>query len=245
MKMENKKYKTTFTAAKVSRRSDEGYHKQYIQEKESQSDQAACLWIFRKKGRYFYHTVLPGSGFSMEVEITGKGLVKATVIDAETNEPYTLHLTDSASGSFITGVKMDYEQVLTDIAEHCFEPDVFKGTQTKAIIAYVRETYGDELEFLWAKTPDNAIWRRKDTQKWYAAVLTVSRSKLGLPSDEMAEIIDLRIEPEQMEATVDNKKYFPGWHMNKRSWYTIILDGSVPEEEIYNRIDRSYRLATK
>lgn len=198
-----------------------------------------------KKGRYFYHTVLPGSGFSMEVEITGKGLVKATVIDAETNEPYTLHLTDSASGSFITGVKMDYEQVLTDIAEHCFEPDVFKGIQTKAIIAYVRETYGDELEFLWAKTPDNAIWRRKDTQKWYAAVLTVSRSKLGLPSDEMAEIIDLRIEPEQMEATVDNKKYFPGWHMNKRSWYTIILDGSVPEEEIYNRIDRSYRLATK
>lgn len=140
---------------------------------------------------------------------------------------------------------MDYEQVLTDIAEHCFEPDVFKGIQTKAIIAYVRETYGDELEFLWAKTPDNAIWRRKDTQKWYAAVLTVSRSKLGLPSDGMAEIIDLRIEPEQMEATVDNKKYFPGWHMNKRSWYTIILDGSVPEEEIYNRIDRSYRLATK
>ena len=197
------------------------------------------------EGRYFYHTVLPGSGFSMEVEITGKGLVNATVIDAETNEPYTLHLTDSASGSFITGVKMDYEQVLTDIAEHCFEPDVFKGTQTKAIIAYVRETYGDELEFLWAKTPDNAIWRRKDTQKWYAAVLTISRSKLGLPSDEMAEIIDLRIEPEQMEATVDNKKYFPGWHMNKRSWYTIILDGSVPEEEIYNRIDRSYRLATK
>ena len=51
--MENKKYKTTFTAAKVSRRSDEGYHKQYIQEKESQSDQAACLWIFRKKGQIF------------------------------------------------------------------------------------------------------------------------------------------------------------------------------------------------
>ena len=79
-------------------------------------------------GKYSYHTVLPGSGFSMVVEITPEGLVKATVIDMETNEPYTLHLADSATGSFVTGVKMEYEQVLTDIAEKCFEPDIFKST---------------------------------------------------------------------------------------------------------------------
>ena len=195
--------------------------------------------------KYFYCTVLPGSGFSMVVELTRDGLVKATVIDTETNEPYTLHLTDGAVGSFIAGVKKEYEQVLTDIAEKCFEPDIFQCTQTKAAIAYVRQTYGDELEFLWTKFPDNAVWRRKDTQKWYGAILTVPRRKLKLSSDEVAEIIDLRIEPEQMSATVDYKKYFPGWHMNKRNWYTIILDGSVSIEEIYCRIDKSYRLATR
>lgn len=48
-----------------------------------------------------------------------------------------------------------------------------------------------------------------------------------------------------MSATVDYKKYFPGWHMNKRNWYTIILDGSVSIEEIYCRIDKSYQLATR
>lgn len=196
-------------------------------------------------GVYFYHTALPGSGFLMVVEITSDSLVKATVIDTETNEPYTLHLTHGAVGSFVTGVKMEYEQVLTDIAEKCFEPDIFKSTQAKAVIAYVRETYGDELEFLWPKFPDNAIWRRKETQKWYGAILTVSREKLGFSSHEPAEIIDLRIAPEQIDATVDNKKYFPGWHMNKRNWYTIILDGSISTEEICRRIDKSYRLATK
>lgn len=173
------------------------------------------------------------------------GLVQATVIDTETNEPYTLHLADNALGSFISEVRMEYEQVLTDIAEKCFEPDVFKSTQAKETIAYVRETDGDELEFLWTKFPDNAVWRRKDTRKWYGAILTVSRKKLGLSSDEVAEIIDLRLEPEQIDATVDNKRYFSGWHMNKRNWYTIILDGSVSKEEICRRIDRSYRLATK
>ena len=196
-------------------------------------------------GKYAYHTVLPGCGFSMVVEITRDGLVEAAVLDTETQEPYALHLTDGAVGGFVAGVKTEYEQVLADIAEKCFEPDIFKSPQTKAVIAYVRETYGDELEFLWTKFPDNAVWRRKDTQKWYGAILTVSRRKLGLSSDEAAEIIDLRMEPEQMDVTVDNKKYFPGWHMNKRSWYTIILDGSVPEAEICRRINKSYRLATK
>ncbi|HJH62947.1 MAG TPA: MmcQ/YjbR family DNA-binding protein [Firmicutes bacterium] len=196
-------------------------------------------------GMYSYHTVLHSSGLSMVVEIMPDGLVKATILDRETKDPYTLHLTDGAMGSFVTSVKMEYEQVLTDIAEKCFEPDIFKSAQAKAAIAYVRKTYGDKLEFLWAKFPNNAVWRRKDTRKWYGAILTVSRRKLGLPSDEEAEIMDLRIEPEQMDATVDNKKYFPGWHMNKRNWYTVILDGSVPTEELCHRIDRSYRLAIK
>lgn len=196
-------------------------------------------------GVYTYHTVLPGSGFAMEVEIDRDGRVKAAITDTETNEPYTLHLADGVSGGFVTGVKTDYENVLTDIAARCFEREVFKSTQAREIIRYVREAYGDELEFLWNKFPDNAVWRRKDTRKWYGAILTVSRGKLGQDSDEEAEIIDLRLEPEQMDATVDHKRYFPGWHMNKRNWYTMILDGSVPTDEICRRLDRSYILAVK
>lgn len=97
----------------------------------------------------------------MEIELAQDGLVTAVVMDPETKEPYTLHLSDRATGRFVTGVKLEYEQVLTDIAETCFEPDVFKSAQTKEIIAYVRETYGDELEFLWSKFPDNAVWRQE------------------------------------------------------------------------------------
>ena len=102
---------------------------------------------------FSYQTVLPGSDFSMTVEITWEGSVKATIIDTETGEPYTLHLSDSASGSFVGGVKMEYERVLTDIAEECFELDVFKSTQAKEVITYVREKYGNELEFLWKNFP--------------------------------------------------------------------------------------------
>ena len=37
----------------------------------------------------------------------------------------------------------------------------------------------------------------------------------------------------------------PGYHMNKRHWNTIILDGSVPDDEIFALIDDSYELVVK
>ena len=122
---------------------------------------------------------------------------------------------------------------------------MFKSKQAKEIIDYIRAKYGDELEFLWQKFPDNAVWRRKDNKKWYGALLIIPKSKLDAHSNEMVEIIDLRIKPEQVKATIDNKKYFAGWHMNKNNWFTIILDDSVPTSEICQRIGESYKLATK
>jgi predicted DNA-binding protein (MmcQ/YjbR family) len=34
----------------------------------------------------------------------------------------------------------------------------------------------------------------------------------------------------------------PGYHLNKRHWNTVTLDGSVPEEELQELIDHSYEL---
>ncbi|MDE7296593.1 MAG: MmcQ/YjbR family DNA-binding protein, partial [Clostridia bacterium] len=101
------------------------------------------------------------------------------------------------------------------------------------------------LAHLWAKFPSNAIWRRKDNQKWYGILLLLSKRKLGLEGDEIVEMIDLRIEPSEIDKLVDGKTYFAGYHMNKRSWFTICLDGSVPTQTIFEYIDNSYRLALK
>lgn len=199
---------------------------------------------FKKlKTSYKYTRTLLSSGFEMTVTITKSGKVSARVVEPDVGE-YTLHLTDSA-GSFVGSVRAEYEQTLGEIAYNCFEPDVFKSEQTLRLTEYVREKYGRELEFLWDRFEGNAVWRRGDTNKWFAAVLTVSRRKLGLSSDEVVEIIDLRLPPEEMAALVDGKCYFGGWHMNKKHWYTIILDGSVEFEELCRRVDASYALAVK
>lgn len=201
---------------------------------------------FEKAGTcYLYRQALSDSGFLLTVRITEQGEVSSEMIDPLSGEPYTLHLADNAVGRFVGAVKSQYEETLAEISAQCFDADAFQSKQANELINYVRNTYGDELEFLWEKFSGNAVWRRKDTKKWYAALLTVSKNKLGIESDACVEIIDLRILPEALADLIDHEQYFPGYHMNKKHWYTMILDGSVPYEELCRRIDESYLLAQK
>lgn len=198
-----------------------------------------------ENGEYVYRTFLLDGQFSLSVTIGPDKSLKTKLVDTATQEEYTLHLVDSACGAFVGAVRAEYEKILTKICEACFETQVFKSPYAHEVITYVRKTFGDELEYLWTKFPDNAIVRRKDNRKWYLAILTVSRRKLGLDSEEPVEILDLRILPEELSGIVDGKRYFYGYHMNKKHWFTICLDGSVPIEEIYEWIDKSYSLAKK
>lgn len=196
-------------------------------------------------GGYVYRTQICDNQMRLTVRINARGEVETEVFDTETEDPYTLFLVDGAAGEFVGKVRSDYIGVLEDIADKCFEKEVFKAAHTQSLIEYVRERYGDELEFLWEKTPDCAVWRRKDTNKWYAAILTVQYRKLGIEREGMVELIDMRMEPTELEKSVDNVTYFRGYHMNKKHWVTMLLDGTAPYDEIVRRLDESYTMAKK
>ena len=57
-------------------------------------------------------------------------------------------------------------------------------------------------------------------------------------------VIDLKDLPEDIEERIDGELFFKAYHMNKKHWYTICLDGRVSDEEIGELIDVSYRLAS-
>lgn len=200
--------------------------------------------FLREANAYIYETEILEGQFKLRAEVFADGEVKTELTDLSTGEPYTLHLIEGAGGAFVGAVRAEYGRVLEEISEKCFVDDVFKGDCAHAVINYVREKYGDELEFLW-KDFKNAVWRRKDNKKWYAAVLTVAKRKLGLDCDGLVAVIDLRTDPEVLSSLLDGKRYFPAYHMNKRHWFTMRLDGSVPAEEICCWLDKSYTLAKK
>ena len=191
---------------------------------------------------YYYHTSLLKNQFKMSVKINIDNSIFTEIIDTETNEPYVLYLIENRSG-YSEKVYKEYSEVLEKIKKKCFEDEIFKANYIKEIIAYVKNKYGDELEFLWEKSPKNAVVRRKSSNKWYAVILTIPKRKIGLESDEVIEVINLHNIPKEIEKLIDYKRYFPAYHMNKKHWCTICLDGTIELKEIYKKIDISYELA--
>ena len=192
---------------------------------------------------YCYHTSLLKNQFKMTIKINLDNSIFTEIIDTETNEPYVLHLLEMKRSGYSEKVYKVYSQILEKIQKECFEDEIFKANYTKEIVAYIKNKYRDELEFLWEKSPKNAVIRRESSNKWYAVILTISKRKLNLDSDEIIEVINIHNSPEEIEKLIDYKKYFPAYHMNKKHWCTICLDGTVELKEIYKLIDISYELA--
>lgn len=198
---------------------------------------------FQKRGEnYLYSASILGGSFLLHVTLSPESGIKTNLIERETGEEYVLYKTNSA-GPFVGQVRNAVFQVLSEIEARCYESGVFVFPQSAEIIRFVCETYGNELQFPFKNLPDCAVWRREDTQKWYGTLARLSGRKLGLPFDEITEILNLHARPENISALLQRKGFYPGWHMNKKHWFTIVLDGTVKNGEILSLIDESRRLA--
>ena len=61
--------------------------------------------------------------------------------------------------------------------------------------------------------------------------------------DEFPARLNLKCDPERaLDLRDAHESIIPGWHMNKRHWNTLILDGSLPARLVCELIDHSYDL---
>jgi len=116
-----------------------------------------------------------------------------------------------------------------------------KRVDRKEIFEYVKNQYGTIPEYLWSSSPDSAVLRHQNG-KWYAVIMNVEKSKLGLNGDGTVEIIDVKCDPEMTGIIIQTYGFLPGYHMNKQHWITILLDGTVGESKILDFLDMSYDL---
>ena len=55
--------------------------------------------------------------------------------------------------------------------------------------------------------------------------------------------VNLKCDPDEAEALrAEFTSIIPGYHMNKRHWNTVILDGTVPDDVVESMIYSSYEL---
>lgn len=195
----------------------------------------------KKQEGFIYQTVLFDQ---FEIVVTIKNKCLETCVLDEFHEEYILHHVASAQGSFVGKVREAYEEVLEKIEANCCEEKNSYSEGLQKIIAYVSLKYDDELEYLW-KNSKNAIWRRKDNHSWYGACLLVSKRKLGLNSDEIVEVINVRVQSDALENLIDHVHFFPAYHMNKKHWVSIVINESISIEEVCHYLELSYQLTKK
>lgn len=199
---------------------------------------------FEKRGENFVKSFdIIESQLSVSVSVKALRYLNYEVKDVLSGEPYVLHAIPYATGEFVGKVRSECDRIAGEVIKNCSDFNAPDAGQAGDIERYAAEKYGSRTEYLWPDTPENRILRRADNGKWYAAFLKVPCSKLGLPGADAADIIDLRGEPEKIASLIDGINYFPGYHMNKKHWFTIVTDGRLDTSAVCALLDGSYEIA--
>ena len=105
---------------------------------------------------------------------------------------------------------------------------------------FIRDSYGTEPDYPWIKHPGYRVFRHSGNQKWFALIMGVPRDKLGLRGTAILEVANLKCPPALIGSLLNERGFFPGYHMSKASWITAALDGSAADETIRILLDMSY-----
>ena len=93
---------------------------------------------------------------------------------------------------------------------------------------------------MWKKFPSDAVFKNPDTNKWYGVIMNIKRSKIDNKSDEYIDIMNIKLDKAKVWELLHQNGFYPAWHMNKKSWITIVMDDTLKDNEIINYIHISH-----
>ena len=195
-----------------------------------------------KQGVWTYSCQILQGDFVMTVSITADN-VSFQVFDQETGDLYPQVHMESMRGTFVGSVREACLEVLYDIRKACFEVQEFLYPQTKRIMTLVQEKYGNQLEYLWEKSPDTAVLRHEDNQKWYAILMRIPWDRLDKGREGLVEAVNLK--HDQVADLLSQNGIYPAFHMNKRYWISLPLDDTLTDEKVLELFERSWFLTSK
>ena len=114
----------------------------------------------------------------------------------------------------------------------------------QTIYDYIRKKYKTAPDYPWPKYDDNAVFRHEDNRKWFALVMDVQGDRLGLceRGGEAVSVVNLKVDDLFFrDMIIQQDGIMPAYHMNKLHWITVLLDGTVPENTVFDLIDMSFR----
>ena len=105
------------------------------------------------------------------------------------------------------------------------------------------DSYATQPDYPFDEDFETAVFRHADNRKWYAIVMRVSRRKFGIDSDEVIDVVNLKLPTEMLGSFGAADGVYPAYHMNKLHWISVLLP-DAPEDVVSFLTNTSFE-ATK
>lgn len=211
-----------------------------------------------RDGCYRYSEKFLDNQFRADVCIQD-GVITGCVLDMASGEEYLPLRVKRHQGAFVNEVRTSYSAVLHRIKDACFIQLPFLSEQANRIATAVRDMYGDMPDFAFPTAPTYAVFRNPQNKKWYGIIMNIARSKLTtkhaakksrnneqhVESEKIVEILNVKLAPEKSAQLLAKKGFFLPYHMNKKNWITVLLDGTVHDNVIMELIAESHAFTEK
>ena len=109
----------------------------------------------------------------------------------------------------------------------------------KDFLEYCALTYGTTPDYPFDEDFETAVLRHSDNRKWYALVMRVSRRKFGFESNELVEVVNLKLPSEMFGSFDATDGVYPAYHMNKLHWISVLLP-DVADDVLSFLVNASY-----
>ena len=113
----------------------------------------------------------------------------------------------------------------------------------QSFLSYCSGTYGTLPDYPFDEDFETAVLRHGDNRKWYALVMRVSRRKFGFDSDEVIDVVNLKLPTEVFGSFGAADGVYPAYYMNKLHWISVLLP-DAPEDMVHFLVNVSFE-ATK
>ena len=110
-------------------------------------------------------------------------------------------------------------------------------------LEYCLSTYGTSPDYPFDEDFETAVLRHADNRKWYEIVMKVSRRKFGFDSDEVIDVVNLKLPTEMFGSFGAADGVYPAYHMNKLHWISVLLP-DAPNDVLQFLVNVSFE-ATK
>lgn len=187
--------------------------------------------VFEKK--------IPEENFRICLRFDGE--IRGKILDLATGEEYTNFRVETSTG-FGAEIWQKYTALLENIRDQCCRNQYFRSAQGRRINDYIFEKYRSVPEFFWPNIPSYAAFRRSGRKKWYAVIGSVPRCKVdpASSSNREVEVINVKVDSAEINEILSLSGCYPAFHMNKKCWVSIILDDTLSDEEIQERVSDSF-----